>query len=176
MRQLGLLAALLVLPVIAALVIDDTRARQSVLHVLISFGVLLLIFRVIGKRELGRLSPFELVTLMLIPEVLSNSLQGEDTLVQGLAALCTLFALVLGISLAAQRFPKFQAALEAPPTLLVVDGALVERQMNLERIAPEELLSEMRKEGIANLEQVKWAVLESGGHITFVRRADSAPS
>lgn len=172
MRQLGVLAGLVVLPIVAVWVIEDERARLSVLQVLVSFVVLLLVFRVIGKRELSRLSPFELVTLMLVPEVLSNGLQGEQALLQGLAGLCTLFALVLALSLAAQRFPRFQAALESPPSVLVVDGVLEEHQMNLERIAPEELFSEMRKQGIARLEQVKFAVLESGGHITFVRRAE----
>jgi uncharacterized membrane protein YcaP (DUF421 family) len=55
--------------------------------------------------------------------------------------------------------------------VLVVDGRIAEREMNHERIAPEELFSEMRKEGIADLEEIRLAVLESGGHITFLRRA-----
>lgn len=169
-RQLGLVACLAALPVAALTVVDDEATRQSVVHVLITFAALMLVFRLIGKRELSRLSPFELVTIMLVPEVLSNAVQGQHALLQGLAGVCTLFALVLSISLVAQRFPALQGALESPPTVLVVDGRIVERDMNSERIAPEELFSEMRKEGITDLQQVHLAVLESGGHITFLRR------
>jgi uncharacterized membrane protein YcaP (DUF421 family) len=77
---------------------------------------------------------------------------------------------VLTTSRLSQRFPSVQNALESSPSLLVVDGRLLDQAMNRERIAPEELLSEMRKQGIATLDQVRFAVLESSGNITFVRR------
>jgi uncharacterized membrane protein YcaP (DUF421 family) len=170
LRRFGLLALLLVLPALVLAGSWDERARASVMHIVISFAALLLAFRVIGKRELGRLSPFELVTLMLIPEILSNTVQGEDSLLQGLAGLCAVLLLVLTTSLLSQRFPSVQNALESSPSLLVVDGRLLDQAMNRERIAPEELLSEMRKQGIATLDQVRFAVLESSGNITFVRR------
>ena len=127
-------------------------------------------FRVIGKRELGRLSPFELVTLMLIPEILSNTVQGEATLLQGLAGLCTVLLLVVVSSLVAHRFPAAQRVLESSPALLVVEGQLQERNMNCERIAPEELISEMHKQGIMKLSEVKFAILEGSGNITFITR------
>jgi uncharacterized membrane protein YcaP (DUF421 family) len=169
-RHLGLLAGLVVLPVAVFVAQADADARNSVLHVLVSFVVLMLAFRLLGKRELSRLSPFELVTLMLIPEILSSTLQGEGSLLQALAGLCTILALVLVTSLLSQRFPAFQHVVEASPTLLVADGALLEKSMNAERIAPDELFSEMRKQGIGDLHDVRFAVLETGGNITFVPR------
>jgi uncharacterized membrane protein YcaP (DUF421 family) len=174
LHRFALLALLLVLPGFVLAATGDERARASVVHIAISFAALLLAFRVIGKRELGRLSPFELVTLMLIPEVLSNTVQGEDSLLQGLAGLCAVLLLVLATSLLSQRFPAVQSALESSPTVLVVDGRLLEPAMNRERIAPDELYSEMRKQGIEALEQVKFAVLESSGNVTFVRRDQQA--
>lgn len=170
-RHLGLLALLAVAP-LAALVIDDGQAKLSILHVVVSFVVLMLAFRLIGKRELSRLSPFELVTLMLIPETLSNTVQGDRTLLQGLAGLCTLLALVLVMSLLSQRVPALQPVFEPEPAVLVLDGQLIEREMNRERIAPDELMSEMRKHGLGDLQQVHLAVLESSGNITFVRRSE----
>lgn len=174
LRRFGLLALLLALPALVLAGSWDDRARASVMHIAISYAALLLAFRIIGKRELGRLSPFELVTLMLIPEILSNTVQGEDSLLQGLAGLCAVLLLVLTTSLLSQRFPGVQNALESSPTVLVVDGRLLERAMNRERIAPEELFSEMHKQGIATLDQVRFAVLESSGNITFVRRDEQA--
>ena len=167
-RQWGLLLALAV-PPIAALALKDEQARLSVLHVLLSFCVLLLAFRLLGKRELSRLSPFELVTLMLIPEILSNFVQGQRALLQGIAGLCTVLALVLLVSLLSQRSATLQRALEASPTVLVLDGKMLDRAMNLERIAPAELLSEMRKQGLSKLEQVHLAVLEGSGSISFIK-------
>jgi uncharacterized membrane protein YcaP (DUF421 family) len=146
----------------------SAEARGSVLHVAVSFAVLMVAFRLIGKRELGRLSPFELVTLMLIPEILSDSVQGQGSLLVSLAGLSTIFLLVFGTSLLAQRFAGLQRVLESEPTLLASGGKLLEENMNRERIAPDELFSEMRKQGIERLSEVRFAVLESSGNITFI--------
>jgi uncharacterized membrane protein YcaP (DUF421 family) len=162
----GRVAALVLL---FALLLSD-EARGSVVHVAICFAVLMLAFRLMGKRELGRLSPFELVTLMLIPEILSNSVQGQGSLLSSLAGLSTIFLLVFTTSVLAQRFSRVQRVLESEPTLLVVDGKLLEQNMNRERIAPDELFSEMRKQSIERLAQVRFAVLESSGNITFISK------
>jgi uncharacterized membrane protein YcaP (DUF421 family) len=170
LQRFVLLAALAVVPVLVMVRADAAQARASVLHVAACFVALMLAFRVIGKRELGRLSPFELVTLMLIPEILSSTVQGEESALQGLAGLCTILVLVLTTSLLSQRFSAVQNVLESPPTLLVAGGRLLEQAMNRERIAPEELFSEMRRQGMATLAEVEFAVLEGSGNITFVRQ------
>lgn len=174
-----LLALLVVLggaPLLLCLLRDDDVARRSVAHVVVSFAVLMLAFRVLGKRELSRLSPFELVTLMLIPEILSNSVQGQGSMLTGLAGLSAILFLVLLSSVLSQRFEAVQKVLEASPTLLVADGRVLEANMNRERIAPDELHSEMRKQGIISLSQVRFALLEAGGNITFVPVAPQSPT
>lgn len=165
---LALLLALSALPLLATVGLFEPNARSSVLHVAVTFAVLLLAFRVIGKRELGRLSPFELVTLMLIPEILSNSVQGQGGLLSALAGLSTILLLVLLTSVLAQRFELVQKTLESEPTVLVANGRLLEANMNRERIGPDELFSEMRKQGLARLSEVRWGILESSGNVTFV--------
>jgi len=172
----ALLAALGGGPLLLFLLSDDAVARRSVAHVAISFVALMLAFRLLGKRELSRLSPFELVTLMLIPEILSNSVQGQSSMLTGLAGLSAILFLVLTSSVLSQRFEVVQKALEASPTLLVVDGRVLEANMNRERIAPGELHSEMRKQGIVSLSQVRFAVLEGGGSITFVPVTPPGPT
>lgn len=170
LRHVALLLTLAAVPTVILAAGFDTRARTSVLHVLLSFVFLMLAFRLIGKRELSRLSPFELVTLMLIPEILSNTLQGDDSLWQSLAGLCTILLLVVSTSLLTQRFEAVGGVFEAPPSVLVSNGRMLERNMNAERIAPAELLSEMRKQGIGSLARVRLAVLESTGNITFIEQ------
>lgn len=170
-KALALVVALAALP-LAVLVRGESepQAKGSVLHVALSFLVLSVAFRVIGKRELGRLSPFELVTLMLIPETLSNSVQGQGSLVGSLAGLCTILLLVVATSILSQHFPRLKDVLESPPTVLVANGKLLQTAMNRERISPDDLASEMRKQGVRDLSDVRLAVLESGGNITFVAK------
>jgi uncharacterized membrane protein YcaP (DUF421 family) len=168
-RALALLA-LLALPACAALGLLDRRALGTAGRVALIFLVLMLAFRMLGKRELSRLSPFELVTLMLIPEVLSDALQQEGALMNGLVALSALLAMVFSTSLLAHRFPAFSRVVEAQPAVLVHDGQLCERTMNAERIQPEELISEMRRHGFEHLSQIKWALLEGGGNVSFIAR------
>lgn len=159
-----------IIPALALLSEESKPARLAVIHVAVVFAVLLCVFRVIGKRELSRLSPFEFVTLMLVPELVSEVVQGSGELGVSLVGLSTLFFLVLLTSLLSHLFKPVQTLVEPSPTVLVSNGKLVERAMNDERIAPGELLSEMHKQGLEHLHQVKWAILESGGHITFVAR------
>lgn len=162
---LGLLAAG---PITASFGLISRQAAITTLQVALAFGALMVIFRIIGKRELGRLSPFEFVTLMLVPEIMSEVVQGGGDLTASFIGLSTLFLLVLITSLSSHRFRAFQQLVESPPTLLVSDGRLIETNMNRERIAPDELIAEMRKQGIARLSDVQWAVLESGGNISCV--------
>lgn len=175
-RLAGALALLLALPALGVAGLLGPNASERVLRVCLVYAVLLLIFRVIGKRELSRLSPFELVTLMLVPEVLSNAVQAEGSVLDALAGLSTLFVLVVGTSTLAHRFDHFEKVVEPRSTLLIDHGRLLTDALNEERIVPDELMSEMRKNGIASISEVRWAVLESGGSITFVPkpRAGSA--
>jgi uncharacterized membrane protein YcaP (DUF421 family) len=87
-----------------------------------------------------------------------------------MAGLSAILLLVLVTSALSHRVPAIQRLLEASPTVLVVDGKLLEENLNRERISPEDLFGEMHKQGIADLEQVRFAILETGGNISFVPR------
>jgi uncharacterized membrane protein YcaP (DUF421 family) len=139
-----------------------------VLRVGLVYLFLMGVFRLIGKRELSKLSPFELVTLMLIPRAFGNSLTGESSLTTGLLAASALFLFVLGTSALAHVFKPFSKVVNPAPTFLVQDGQVIERELNKERINAEELFGEMHRQGYASLRQVKYAILESGGHISFI--------
>jgi|SRR5690606_8546155 len=167
-RSFVALLLLAVGPAAATVGLVSTRAATTTLHVAFAFVVLMVAFRIIGKRELGRLSPFEFVTLMLVPEIVSELVQGNGSVSSSLTGLSTLFMLVLLTSLLSHRFEPVQQLMESPPTLLVSNGQLLERNMNRERIAPEELVSEMRKQGLSSLRDVEWAILESSGNINFI--------
>jgi uncharacterized membrane protein YcaP (DUF421 family) len=130
---------------------------------------ILIALRLIGKRELGELSPFELIMLILIPEIVSQSLAAEDSsIINGLTGLSTLLLLVLLTSFLSYRFKRFRNLIQGEPVMLGENGRLDSESMAKERIAVDEVLSEMRRVGLSDLGQVKWIVLETDGKLTFV--------
>lgn len=150
---------------------------DTVIRVAVIYTVLLLVFRVLGKRELAALTPFELVTLMIVPEIVSQSLSdGDHSLTGAIVGVMTLFLLVFATSALTHRFPRLQSIAESPPKMLVADGQILEKNMNEERVSPEELFSEMHRSGIARLADVRWAILQTDGHIAIVPRANVEPA
>lgn len=142
---------------------------ETVLRVLFFYLVILLGIRVLGKREFSQLSPFELVTLLLIPELVSQALVREDfSATNALVALCTLFTLVFLTSLIVQHSRKAEAFVAGEPAVLVYEGRFIPSAMNHERVSPDEVYGEMRKSGLERIEQVKWALLESDGRMSFI--------
>jgi len=143
---------------------------ETVPRIALAYVVIMIGFRIMGKRELSQLSPFELVTLLLIPEIFAQAIIGEDfSMTNAVVAFTTLLALVFVTSVMAHRSRRFGTILEAQPSVLVAHGELVETNLNRERITPDELYSELRMSGLEDLSLVKWAILESDGNISVVR-------
>jgi uncharacterized membrane protein YcaP (DUF421 family) len=143
---------------------------ETVLRVGIIYVFLLFAFRTLGKREVGRLAPFDLVILLMIPELVSQALVGEDfSLTNALIAVSTLLILVFLTSLVAQKSARAEQMIEGAPAILVAQGRLIPDALNRERISREEFAAQMHRSGIEELSQVKWAILETDGAIAFVR-------
>lgn len=142
----------------------ETVIRVAIIYVFILVGL-----RLLGKREFSQLSTMELVTLLLIPEIVSQSLIREDfSLTNALVGVATLFVLVFLNSLLTHKSKSFEEVVESSPAVLVQHGQLVEENLNKERVAPDEIFSEMHKVGLEKLEQVRWAILETDGNISIV--------
>ncbi|MGQ0562352.1 MAG: DUF421 domain-containing protein [Gemmatimonadota bacterium] len=142
---------------------------ETVFRVVFFYLVILLGIRVLGKRDFSQLSPFELVTLLMIPELVQQALMRDDfSATNALIALCTLFLLVFLTSIVAQRSKKLGALIEGQPAVLIYKGRFVPDYLHHERVSPDEIYAEMRQVGLERIEQVKWALLESNGRISFV--------
>jgi uncharacterized membrane protein YcaP (DUF421 family) len=146
---------------------------DSVVRIAFFYFILMLAFRVMGKRELSEMSPFELVTLLMIPEIFSTALaRGDYSMTHATVGVATLFTLVILTSLATFRFRRIERIVEGEPTVLVYNGRFLERHLRRERVTPEEVLTEMHKSGVEELSQVRWAILEVDGKIAIIQ-ADS---
>lgn len=142
----------------------ETVIRVALIYVFILFGL-----RVMGKREFSQLSPIELVTLLLIPELVSQGLVREDfSITNAVIAVAALFSLVFLTSLLMHKSKTASRAVSGSPSVLVYHGQLIEENLNKERVAAGEIYSEMHKSGLERLEQVRWAVLETDGKIAFI--------
>jgi uncharacterized membrane protein YcaP (DUF421 family) len=142
---------------------------ETVIRVFIIYIFILVGLRILGKREFGQLSPLELVSLLMIPEIVTKALTGEDySLTNALIGVSTLFSLVFLTSVLMQWSRKAEHIIAGKPAVLVYDGNYVPDNMNRERITPDEIFTEMHKSGLEKLEQVKWAVLEPDGKISIV--------
>jgi uncharacterized membrane protein YcaP (DUF421 family) len=134
-------------------------------------------FRVLGKRELTQMSPFELVTLLFIPQLFSRALTRQDySMTNAVIGATTLFLLVFLTSAAAYRSRRFARVIQAQPTVLVRRGQLVEEHLDRERISVQDIYSAMHKVGLQHLDQVEWGILEGDGKIALVPSSEMLDS
>lgn len=142
---------------------------ETVVRVLFAYALVWAAFRVMGKRELTQMSPFELVTLLMIPQLFSRALTRQDySMTNAVIGSMTLFTLVFVTSAASYRFRWFSRVIQARPRVLVCRGALIEEHLDRERIAPEDVFAAMHKVGLQRLQQVEWAILEGDGKISLI--------
>lgn len=142
---------------------------ETVIRVGIIYVFLLAALRLMGKREFSQLAPFELVTLLMIPEIVAQAMVRDDfSLTNAFIGVTTLLSLVFLTSVAAFLSRKIGTLIDGTPVLLVQHGRLLSDRMARERISPDELLSEMHRSGLETMPQVKWAVLEPDGNITII--------
>ncbi|MER3399557.1 MAG: DUF421 domain-containing protein [Thermoflexus sp.] len=144
-------------------------AWEIVLRAAAVYLATLIGLRLSGKREIGSLNFFDLVLLLLLANAVQNAMVGPDTsLVGGILAagvLMTINALVARLRL---RSPRLQALLEGTPTLLVLHGRVLERNLEREGLDPALLAAAIREHGIADLQEVEMAVLEVDGSISVI--------
>jgi uncharacterized membrane protein YcaP (DUF421 family) len=163
---------LLALPPVLALFGILGPARAAVVgRTALTYAVLLTGIRVLGKRDLSQLTPFEALLLVLIPQLFRNYLvRQDDSLLTALVSAATLFLLVYLTSVLAFTSPRLKGLVASGPSVLVKDGLLVEDEMRRERIGPPEIDAALRGHGLERLDQVKLATLEADGSISIIRK------
>jgi uncharacterized membrane protein YcaP (DUF421 family) len=135
----------------------------------VGFCFLVLLMRLIGRRELSSMEPFDLILLIVLGDLIQQGVTQSDYSLTGLVLTGGTFAvLAVGLSFAVYKFPRLRPVLEDEPLIVVRDGNVVEKNLKRERITAEEVAAEARMQQIASLEDVEWAVLETSGRISFI--------
>lgn len=141
-----------------------------VLRSIAVYVFLMIALRIAGRRELGQMTTFDLVLLLVLANAVQNSINaGDNSLTSGLISATTLLLLNFAVGEATYRWRWFERLVQGRPLPLVRNGKIVLRSMKRERVTLEELRSALRKQGIDGVSQCKQAVLESDGTLTAVR-------
>jgi uncharacterized membrane protein YcaP (DUF421 family) len=143
-----------------------------VTRALFAFLLVFLITRLIGRRELSSLEPFDLILLVVLGDLIQQGVTQSDMSVTGAVLAAGTFAvMVLAVSYTGFRFPRLQPLLDPQPLIVVQDGEVIEANLRKERMTVDELLTEARQQQIGSLDEVRWAVLESNGKVSFIKSA-----
>ena len=136
------------------------------------FLVLMVVLRVMGKRELSQMTAFELVMLFVIGDIVGESVVAEDTsLVGALIATATFAVLTVLFSWISYRWAPARPVGDGVPCIGLIDGAPDERVMRRERVTVDDLADAARAQGIKDLAEIRLGLLEPNGSFSFFERS-----
>ncbi|MDP9227136.1 MAG: DUF421 domain-containing protein [Actinomycetota bacterium] len=143
---------------------------DSVLRALTVYVFLLVLFRVAGKRTMAQITVFDFVLLLIISEATQQAMIGQDfSITNAVLAMTTLVAAERGLTWVQWRYKRIGRLLDGLPLVLVVDGRPIHDRLKQERIDESEILAAAREsQGLARMDQIKYAVLEQSGGISIV--------
>jgi uncharacterized membrane protein YcaP (DUF421 family) len=139
---------------------------------MVAFAFVYLLTRVIGRRELSSMEPFDLILLVMIGDLVQQGVTQNDFSVTGALLVGSTIALMtVGVSYASFRFKRLRPVLDGEPVIVVEDGKPIDRNLRRNRITREELSAAARQSGYASLDPIRWGVLETNGRISFIPRS-----
>ena len=142
---------------------------EIILRTTVVYVVVLVLLRTAGKRELGQMSPVDLVVILVIANAVQNAMTGGDnSLIGGVIAATTLVVVNTAFARVGHRVPYLQHLFESEPTALVQGGKLIKRNLDRENVEEEELMMSAREHGIEDLAGVESAYLERDGSISII--------
>jgi len=143
---------------------------EVVLRAIVVYLLLLLIFRVSGRRTMGQMTSFDLVMVLIVAETTQQALVGDDFSITGaILAITTLFALDIGLSYVKRRVPNAERVLDGVPTILVREGKPDEHTLQRSRVDISEVLEAARStQGLRSLDEIDFAILEVDGKISVI--------
>ena len=142
-----------------------------VLRAIVLYAFVVFVMRVIGRRELSSMTPFDLVLLIVLGDAIQQGLTQDDYSVTGaVLAVATIASLQVFTSYLSFRSQRARKVLEGDPLVIVDHGEIVQRNLTRERMTKEEIAEEARQQQISSLDEIEWAILEANGSISFIKK------
>ena len=157
--------------------IPEIPIYEKIFRSLVVYLFLVIVFRLLGKRQVGQLTPFDLIVLLMISNVLQNAMIGPDNSVTGgIIGASTILAANWTIGRFTYLNRHFERLVEGDPILVVHHGKIIESGLKRENYSREDLLSNLRSQGVFDIREVKAAVLETSGKLSVLRydKSDSS--
>ena len=149
---------------------------QWVLRAFVIFWWLLVVTKLMGQREMGRLNAFDFVVLITFGSVAAGVLNNPELSMQGaMVSVGTLAALNIVIAYLALKNSRFRRIVQDEPLVVVQNGRLIEKMLYRSRLNLDDLLMEMRQKNIPYLHDVEFAILETSGRISIIPKSQARP-
>lgn len=147
-----------------------------VIRTAILYLVTMISMRVMGKRQIGQLQPFELVVILIISEMATIGVQNNDLpLLNSLLPIITITVLQISIALINMKSKGFRQVVCGRPSFVIRNGEILEEEMRKLRLNANDLLEQLRSKGFFNLAEVEYAIMETNGQLSVMPRADKRP-
>jgi len=144
-----------------------------VIRAAVIFFFIFALTRMVGRRELSSLEPFDLIMLVVIGDLVQQGVTQSDNSVTGaFLAVATIGLLTVAVSYASFKWRRLRPILAGDPIVLIEDGETISRNLRRQRLTVEEVEAEARLMEIGSLSQVRWAILETDGRISFVKKVE----
>ncbi len=142
-----------------------------VLRAAFAYVFIVFVLRVMGRRELSSLGPADLVLIVVLGDLIQSGVTQSDMSMTGVTIAITTFVLLtVASSYLGFKFSGFRRIVQGEPLIVVQDGKPIEKNLRSERITIDDVMEEARDKEIESLDEIKWAVLESGGKMTFIKK------
>jgi uncharacterized membrane protein YcaP (DUF421 family) len=146
-----------------------------VIRATVVFFFILMVTRIVGRRQLSDLEPFDLIMLVVLGDLVQQGITQSDQSVTGtLTVISTIALLSVFVSWISFRSRRARLVTEGQPIVLLQDGRPIERNLRRERLTLDDLREEARQAQFASLEDVGWAILENDGKISCIPRSSRA--
>ncbi len=142
---------------------------DSILRAAVVYLLLLVLFRITGRRALAQITAFDFVLLLIIAEATQQAmLEDDNSMTNGFLVVTTLLSLDLGLLALSGRSRIIDLLINDAPLVLVKDGRLLQERMTKSRVSEGDILQSARQQGLERMEQIKYAVLERNGNISII--------
>jgi uncharacterized membrane protein YcaP (DUF421 family) len=139
--------------------------------------VVMVVMRLMGKRQIGQLQPFELVVTIMLAELAAIPMQDTDVpLLSGIIPIITLLGIQITLATFSLKSQRAREFISGKPSVLIDNGKIVESELEKHRYNITDLMEQVRQDGFFNLSDIQFAVLETGGQLTVIPKKESSPT
>lgn len=150
--------------------LPEASLGELIIRTLVIFIVLLVVFRLVGKKEVNQAAMTDLLLVILIANVVQNSMIGKDnSVLGGLIAAIALIGFWYVLNWITAKSERASEIVEGSPTLMVAEGKMLHENMSQENLSREELFAALRGQGVKSLSEVRYAVMELDGKVSVIQ-------